>query len=83
VRHVWVLVQDTQRRRTRRKHERDLKYERCAKDLAAMGQWSEFVDHLGNQAWYNYTSQETVYSRYTFHAVGCAVFASAVRCWFP
>ena len=59
-----LAMQAAQQRRTRRKHERMLKYERCAKDSTALAQWSEYVDHLGNTAWYNYTTQETVYSKY-------------------
>jgi hypothetical protein len=35
-----------------------------------MNQWQQFVDHLGNTAWYNNVTQETVYSRpYVFTAV--------------
>jgi hypothetical protein len=57
------VMQLAEKRRTRRKHERALKYEHIAKDSAALANWSEFVDHLGNTAWYNYATQETVYSK--------------------
>ena len=79
---VVVSEQEAARRRTRRKHERALKYERCGKDAAAVAQWHEFTDHLGNTAWYNYGTQETVYSKYEpgpSHTLSLPHF----YCWLP
>lgn len=40
-----------------------MKYSRASDDAAKMALWQEFVDHLGNTAWYNSATGETVYSK--------------------
>ena len=58
-----MYFQDAAARRRRRKHDRELKYSRAVADSQKMAEWQQFVDHLGNTAWYNHVSQQTVYSR--------------------